>query len=110
VMTGHAIAEEAVLYPALGPTARKPHCMLAYGEQSRVKVDLAALETMEPMCQDYLDRLDRLRQAVARHLHAEEAHWFPALARQGTASERLRLAVRYREEFDRYMGVDADLS
>jgi hypothetical protein len=110
LMTGHAIAEEAVLYPAMGLTEQKMHCMLAYSEQSNAKFNLAALELMEPMSQDYVDRLDHIRGAVAHHMHAEEAHWFPALARQGAASQRLRLAVRFQEEFDRYMGVDADLS
>jgi hypothetical protein len=43
-------------------------------------------------------------------MYTEEAHWFRALARQGTAAESRRLAVRFREEFDRYMGADADLS
>jgi Hemerythrin HHE cation binding domain len=110
LMTGHALAEEVVLYPAMGLSEQKMHSMLAYTEQSSAKFNLSALETLEPMSQEYLDKLDQLGAVMAHHMHSEEGSWFPALARQARAAERLRLSTRYEEEFNRYMGADADLS
>jgi len=110
LVTGHSIAEEAVLYPAMGRAGQKLHSMMACREQSDVKFELAALETLAPMSQANLDKLELLQTMLVRHMFAEEKHWFPALARQGTPAEQLRLSSRFEQEFERYMGVDADLS
>jgi hemerythrin superfamily protein len=107
LLTGHSMAEEAVLYPAMALSDQKAHATAAYTEQSGAKVNLAALEEMDPMGQDYLDKLEHVRTAVAHHVYEEESDWFPALARQGDTVLQARLSTRYSEEFDRYMGADA---
>ena len=105
LLTGHSLAEEAVLYPAMALTDQKGHSTAAYTEQSAAKVQAAALETLDPESQDYLDKLEHLRAAVAHHVYEEESKWFPELLnndeREGAAS---RLTARYQEEFERYMG------
>ena len=110
LLTGHTMAEEAVLYPAMALRDQKLHSASAYAEQGAAKVGIATLETLDPMSQAYFDALEHVRGVVARHVHEEEAHWYPALARQGGASEKARLSARYQEEFRRYMGPDSDLS
>ena len=107
LLTGHSLAEEAVLYPAMALSDQKGHATAAYTEQSGAKINLAALETLDPMSQDYLDKLEHVRGAVAHHVYEEESTWFPALAEEGDVAMQMRLSARYTEEFDRYMGADA---
>ena len=103
VLTAHSIADEAVIYPAMASDDQKAHSSMAYTEQSAAKVQLAALEIIEPMSQDYLDKLEHVRGAVAQHVYQEEGTWFPALLQEGDASVQARLKERYDEEFARYM-------
>jgi hypothetical protein len=107
LLTGHSLAEEAVLYPAMALTDQKAHSTAAYTEQSGAKVNLAALETLDPMSQDYLDKLEHVRGAVAHHVYEEEDKWFVELSKEGDAAMQSRLSARYAEEFNRYMGPDA---
>jgi hypothetical protein len=106
VLTGHSLAEEAVLYPALALTDHKAHAEKAYVEQSAAKVQMAALEDLDPMSQDFLDKLEHIRGAVAHHVYEEEATWFVDLQSEDSAAEA-KLAARYQEEFERYCGGHA---
>lgn len=110
LLTGHSLAEETVIYPAMALTDQKAHSTAAYTEQSGAKVNLAALETLDPMSQDYLDKLEHVRGAVAHHVYEEESKWFVQLARSGDAAMQARLSARYVEEFNRYMGPDATVA
>ena len=107
LLTGHAVAEEAVLYPAMAATRQKAHAVAAYDAQSRFKVVLALLAATEPMSAAYEDELDSLQAAVGWHILDEEGSWFPALARTGDDALQARLGDRYLDEFDRYMGADS---
>jgi len=107
LLTGHSLAEEAVLYPALVNAGEKAHSTKAYTEQSAAKVQLGLLEHMQPMSQDYLDKLGHLQGAVAHHMYEEEGTWFLELKEKLTAAEQGQLTRRYAEEFARYMGDDA---
>ena len=107
LLTGHSIAEEAVIYPAMALGDQKGHATAAYTEQSGAKINLAGLETLDPMSQDYLDKLEHVRGAVAHHVYEEESKWFSELAQSGGEALQARLSARYSEEFDRYMGADA---
>ena len=103
ILTGHSTAEEVVLYPAMALSDQKGHSEMAYVEQCATKVQLAALERLDPMSQDFIDKLEHIRGAVAHHVYEEEGKWFPELQAQTTASLGGTLASRYREEFERYM-------
>jgi len=102
LLTGHSIAEESVLYPALALHGQKSHSGEAYTEQSAAKVQIAALDDLEPMSQDYLDKLEHLRAAVAHHVYEEESEWFPTLRKIDDAALHTKLSRRYRDEFERY--------
>lgn len=103
LLTGHSLAEEAVLYPAMALGDQKAHATIAFTEQSGAKVNLSALETMDPMSQDYLDKLEHVANAVAHHVYEEESNWYPALARETPPGDQMRLDARYVEEFERYI-------
>jgi len=106
LLTGHAIAEEAVLYPAMALGDQKLHATAAFTEQSGTKIFLAALQTMDPASDDFLAKVEHVRDSVAHHVYEEECQWFPALARYGDAALQAHLAARYAQEFERYMGPD----
>ena len=106
VLTGHSVAEENVLYPALSEAGEKAHMTAGYTEQSAVKVQMAMLEELEPGSQDYLDKLEHIDGALRHHMYEEEGTWFPAVWNQASDSQRSRLDVRFREEYDRYVGRD----
>lgn len=102
LLTGHSLAEEAVLYPAMALGDQKGHSEMAFLEQSAAKVQLAGLEDLDPMSQAYLDKLEHLRGAVAHHVYEEESKWFPELAKDGDAALQARLSTRFLQEFSRY--------
>jgi hypothetical protein len=103
ILTGHANAEETVLYPALAEADARAHATAAYAEQALAKMQMAALERLPPMSEDYLDLLEQIRHAVANHMHEEERHWLVELKARVPAAEQTKLTMRYMEEFDRYV-------
>jgi hypothetical protein len=46
LLTGHSIAEEAALYPALAKADEKGHAVTAYTEKSAAKLDSGLLEDL----------------------------------------------------------------
>ena len=107
VLTAHSIAEEAAVYPALAADKQVGHAELAYQEQSAAKMEMGLLERLDPMSQDYLDKLGHIEGAVAHHVYSEEGTWFAKLADDLSTEDTARVTARYREEFERYIGGDA---
>lgn len=108
ILTGHAIAEEAVVYPNLADEGEKGHAAMGYHEQSMTKIQLALLEKLDPMSQDFDDKLEHIRGAVAHHVYAEEGNWFIDLKEKASAADQAKITQRYQEEWDRYVGADSD--
>ena len=108
LLTGHSLAEQAVLYPALSLECRRAHAAAAYADESSLKIELAALQTMALSDADFHDKLERLSADLVFHIHEEESHWFPALARGLDTETHAALSARFLAEFRRYMGADAD--
>jgi hypothetical protein len=106
VLTAHSIAEEAAIYPALAADKQVAHAELAYQEQSAAKMEMGLLERLDPMSQDYLDKLGHIEGAVAHHVYSEEGTWFAELAKDLSPVDKERATARYREEFERYLGSD----
>ena len=107
LLNGHSSAEETVIYPALATSGEKGHAGVGYDEQAMVKVQMAALETLDPMSQDFVDKLEHIRGAVAHHVYAEEGNWFLDLKKEADPDEQAKLSARYAEEHARYVGDDA---
>lgn len=107
ILTGHSIAEEAALYPALAADHQVGHAELAYQEQSAAKMEMGLLERLDPTSEDYADKLGHIRGAVMHHVYSEEGTWFLELKQSLSADEQARIGQRYAEEFERYMGSTA---
>jgi hypothetical protein len=106
LLTGHANAEETVLYPALTTADEKGHAAMAYTEQAAARTQMALLENLAPMSQDYVDKLEHIRGAVAHHMYEEEGTWFLELKEKIPAADQSKLTARYLEEFERYVGSE----
>jgi hypothetical protein len=102
LLTGHSMAEEAVIYPTLAQAGKQGHANTAYTEQAAAKQQMAALEVMEPMSDDYLDKLGHLEGAVKTHVYQEESDWFIDMKRDAPAHAQAHATARYREEAGRY--------
>lgn len=100
--TGHANAEESVLYPALAAIGEKGHAAMAYQEQAMARIELALLEKLDPKGGDWREKLEHVQRMVLHHVYEEEGTWFAELQQKLSPAERLRLSRRFLEEFDRY--------
>jgi hypothetical protein len=104
VLNGHALAEETVLYPALAEQGEKSHTAMSYDEHSLTKVQMHELEHLDPMSQEWLDKLEHIRGAVLHHMYEEEGERFVDLAEKAAAESEV-LTQRFAEEFERYAGA-----
>ena len=109
LLTGHSIAEEAALYPALAKADEKAHAVKAYTEQAAAKLQMGLLEDLPPMSQEFIDKLAHIEGAVAHHIYEEESSWFLELKTKTPAADQVKLTQRYQEHFSRYMGDDSDI-
>jgi hypothetical protein len=104
ILIAHSIAEEVALYPVMVMEGHKAHAAEAYQEQQMTKIEMAELERLMPLSQDWRDKLEHIRGAVLHHIYREESTWFPEIIRETPATERAMLDARFQEEFDRSMG------
>lgn len=102
LLTGHSMAEEAVIYPTLAQAGKQGHANTAYTEQAAAKQQMAALEVMDPMSEDYLDKLGHLEGAVKTHVFQEESDWFIDMKQKVPAEAQAHATLRYKEEAGRY--------
>jgi hemerythrin superfamily protein len=104
--TGHSIAEEVTIYPALveynGMLGGKVQAAIAYEEQQMTKIQQAMLEKLDPMSEEWRAKLEHIKSAVQQHVYEEESHRFAELAEAISPAEAARLSRRYAEEFERY--------
>jgi hemerythrin superfamily protein len=106
LLNGHSAAEEAVVYPEMADTDQKAHAMMGYEEQAATKVQLGLLSKLEPMSQEYLDKLEHIRGAVLHHMYQEESSWLITLEREMLSDRQEVLRSRYQEEMARYSAHD----
>ena len=106
LLTGHSMAEEAVIYPTLAQAGKQGHANTAYTEQAAAKQQMAALEVMDPMSEDYLDKLGHLEGAVKTHVFQEESDWFIDMKETAPAEAQAHATARYQEESARYFDGD----
>lgn len=99
ILTGHSVAEEAVLYPALVAVDEKSHATKAYTEHSAAQIQMGLLEKLEPLSQDFIEMREHIRGAVVHRIYEAEGNWFLDLKKNASATEQTRLTVRYLEEF-----------
>lgn len=110
LLTGHSIAEEGVIYPALSDNGDTGHATMAYTEQAAAKMQIGLLERMDPMSEDFAHKLGHLEGAVKHHVYEVEGEWFIELVDNAPDADHAMIAKRYSEEFARYTsdGAGAD--
>ncbi len=104
VLTGHATAEEAVLYPDMAEFSGKTHAGMGYEEHAMTKIQVAKLEKLDPMSDEWGEKIDHIRSALEQHMYQEEGSWMPDLAEKLPQTDRIRLTERFVEEYERYCG------
>lgn len=109
-LTGHANAEEAIVYPIVSEDSGKSHAGMGYEEQAMTKIQLAKLEQIDPMSKEWTEKLEHIQGAVAQHVYQEESSWFPDIVRNTPLEKRELLNKRFREEYERYCGTTAELA
>ncbi|MFB0613006.1 hemerythrin domain-containing protein [Aurantiacibacter poecillastricola] len=103
-LTGHATAEEAVVYPIVAEDSGKTHAGMAYEEHAMTKIQLAKLERIDPMSEEWSEKLEHIRGAVEQHIYQEEDSWLPDLVEKTSPAKKQLLNQRYAEEYQRYCG------
>lgn len=101
LLNTHAMAEEAVIYPEVSESSSKTHAGMAYEEHAMTKVHLAALQKLQPGTREWIEKLDHIESAVQQHVYQEEDSWLPDVIRYAPAFARQRMAVEFREYFER---------
>ena len=103
VLTGHSIAEEAVLYPALVKADYQGKATIAYTQQATAKTEMFLLEGLDPTSEEWREKLEHIVSAVQQHVYEEESSWFAKLVESDDVDQAM-LTEKYAEQFDRYMG------
>ncbi|MYL99353.1 hypothetical protein GR702_16415 [Novosphingobium sp. FGD1] len=102
VLTAHSSAEEVVVYPDISEFDSKAHAVMAYEEHAMTKVQMALLEKIEPMSEEWQEKLRHIESALQQHMYQEESSWLPALASELSPEEKQRVTARFNEEYGRY--------
>lgn len=101
-LTGHAMAEEAVIYPVVAEQDGKIQAGMAYEEHSMTKVQLAKLKRLDPAGSEWREKLDHIESAVQQHVYQEESKWIPELVAGASPDEQRRMAALFAEQYGRY--------
>ena len=101
LLMAHANAEEAVIYPALVEGSSKAHTTMAYEEQAAAKINMAILESLDPLSQEWRDKLEHIQGAVQQHVYQEESSWFPDVVQNVPLDKQQAMTERYAAEFGR---------
>ena len=102
LLYAHSMAEEAVIYPEVSENSSKAHAGMAYEEHAMTKVQLAALQKLQPGTRDWHEKLDHIESAVQQHVHQEEGSWLPDVIRYAPLEVRQKMSVDFREYFGRF--------
>jgi hypothetical protein len=65
---------------------------------------------MDPMSEEYLDKLGHLEGAVKTHVYQEESDWFVDMKRDAPADAQAHATARYKEEAGRYFDGGSSVS
>lgn len=101
LLNAHSMAEEAVVYPEISEHSGKAHAGMAYEEHAMTKVQLAALQQLQPGTQEWRDKLDHIESAVQQHVYQEESSWLPDVIRHAPVGDRQRMSAEFSEYYGR---------
>jgi len=75
---------------------------MAFEEQQAAKVQLALLEMLDPLSDDWNEKLQHIKGAVGDHVYKKENDRFLHLKEEIPAADQDRMTTRYQEEMARY--------
>lgn len=101
LLNAHSMAEKAVIYPEISEHSSKAHAAMAYEEHAMTKVELAALQRLEPGTQEWREKLGHIESAVQQHVYQEEDSWLPDVIEYAPLEARQRMSVEFRDHFER---------
>ena len=104
ILNGHSNAEEVIVYPDIAVESSKAHAGMAYEEHAMTKIQVAEMEKLDPMSQEWGDKGEHIRSALQQHMYQEEGSWLPELADKLSTTEKQRVTQRFTEEYERYTG------
>jgi iron-sulfur cluster repair protein YtfE (RIC family) len=108
LLTGHSIAEEAIVYPDMKIETSSMDATHAFTEQAMAKVKMVELDNItDKMSKEYDDKLEEIRSAVTHHMIEEERDYFPELQEKANAATNKKITDHYQMEFNRYMQKSA---
>jgi hemerythrin superfamily protein len=102
LLNGHSMAEEAVVYPEISERSSKAHASMAYEEHAMTKVQLAALQKLQPGTEQWHEKIDHIESAVQQHVYQEESSWLPDVIRNAPLEAKERMNLEFRGYFDRF--------
>jgi hemerythrin superfamily protein len=103
-LTGHAVAEENIIYPAMVRLGRERRdAKELYDEHGQVKLALFDLEMMSKDDRRWMERFSELRRSLTKHVQEEEKEDFPKL-RQALDPQTLQLLGRRVQEEKQKIG------
>lgn len=102
LLNAHSMAEEAVIYPEVSEHSSKVHAGMAYEEHAMTKVQLAALQKLQPGTQEWNEKLDHVESAVQQHVYQEESSWLPDVIRFAPADARQKMSMEFRDYMERF--------
>ncbi len=108
LLTGHSIAEEAIIYPFMKLEDSASDAKHAYAEQALAKMQMVALDQIkDKMSEEYTNKLEEIHDAVLHHMIEEERDFFPKLQEKATPAQNRKMTQHYADEFSRYMRGEA---
>lgn len=105
LLNGHSMAEEAVVYPEISEHSGKTHAGMAYEEHAMTKVQLAALQKLEPGSREWMEKLEHIEGAVQQHVYQEESSWLPDVITNAPVETRQRMSTQFRDYLGRFEGA-----
>ena len=101
-LTLHALAEEAIVYPAARKVIKDEDLMdEADVEHAGAKELIAQLQTMNPGDSHYNAKVTVLREYIEHHVKEEEGEMFPKLQKSGADREAMaEKLIHFKEEHE----------
>lgn len=101
LLNGHAMAEEAVIYPEISENS-KADAGMAYEEHAMTKVQMAALQKLSAGTQEWHEKLDHIESAVQQHVYQEESSWLPDIIGFLPVEDQQRMSTEFRTYLARF--------
>ncbi len=95
-LRAHALAEDEVAYPAVRGKYPDDQLQELYNEQDSWLPQLDQMRNMDPMSEQFMSEIRRLRDEVMDHVRQEESSYFAALRDNFSSQELEQLATQFK--------------